>query len=1005
MVPAMSSSESTETLIRNPKESAVIFGNVVVLAVVLEFLFSYFRNHRSSYVGGLFSQLSEETMIVGCISLLFVFIVQSFPNLPDSWVVIFRWAQGVIFFMIVFFVFGVAWTALVTRMLCVMIQKFEFRLLEALTRRQNTEICDMLRQQWQLPLDASEAEGDNHGSPTSSSNFLLLKGDNASEPQSVQEDLSRLLRRRVGDLGGLRKEFGATAEAPQISVGDKEQRKRAKQVEQFLGDAALRLQDFLLDGSQFTTGGLRDPEPESALQSTLLVLRRVFLHHIRSKKYLPPPLHSLIVATERLRLTSYILEMESERRDLMTQWKAKRMTSQSHATVSQQREEDVLTFEDLMSKRRRTANEIATQRGRSVSTFVGGDDEAEDASVSSRGVPPELEGLKEGALAFASSYVSQRAQSWVSDGCIDPAILCRYVPFSKYLYKRMRTTVVSFVDITWQCWMSLVIVSSINSARLYMLPGKLQSKPELDTADYRNEMFSFIFVIGYTPMIAFLVAFAMLIRNFRWYLRSVKELKLATFASMEDGGGSAGSAAERHVSIASRDTAAAGEEGTGPKKRIGASVWLPPEQLAGQLAGDLYEDPSRYLLRGNKSFTLHTLKIPALLTHFYFSMFVVKLWNTGGLGAELAGYVLLGVVPVFIVFGLLPIALFAFTSLMSLGLRVDDQLVYFTAARQCRRVGGKRTGGGRSGGDARSESNSDHDEEVAALVAPLASIRRNSVGGASDTESVADLELAAKNLARRILGFVPTEMQHSSGGDSVSSAPVDSQSKIEAKSRNGLDASTIVGCADDSTDITASTIRAGIQDRSFASSSTRVLEQKIAHLMLQKEALEGLLRSSTGMLLESTAGTPQKHPGTTSRAEEPVAVQGSDVGGASATREILEYYKGLLLEQGALVQSLKEKVRSLEQTHRGGVLHPDFHAMHPKHNLSEQLYQDASSSQAKGPSSTPPPPPLPSLPEAVVAARTMHGGVITQYNAPPRRTQSMRRALEPVQKALDRATL
>ncbi|CUG86203.1 membrane-associated protein, putative [Bodo saltans] len=132
----MSSSESTETLIRNPKESAVIFGCVVILAVVLEFAFSYFRNHRSSYISGLFGQLSEETMIVGCISLIFVFVVQSFPNLPDSWVVIFRWAQGVIFFMIVFFVVGVAWTAVISRILCVMIQKFEFRLLEALTRRQ-----------------------------------------------------------------------------------------------------------------------------------------------------------------------------------------------------------------------------------------------------------------------------------------------------------------------------------------------------------------------------------------------------------------------------------------------------------------------------------------------------------------------------------------------------------------------------------------------------------------------------------------------------------------------------------------------------------------------------------------------------------------------------------------------------------------------------------------------------------------------------------------------------
>jgi hypothetical protein len=1017
----MSSSESTETLIRNPKESAVIFGCVVVLAVVLEFVFSYFRHHRSSYIGGLFGQLSEETMIVGCISLIFVFVVQSFPNLPDSWVIIFRWAQGVIFFMIVFFVVGVAWTAVISRILCVMIQKFEFRLLEALTRRQNTDVCDMLRRHWQILEE-------DHGSreELSSANLELLHSlEEAKEPESVQDGLHRLLRRRVSDLGQLRQEFGAMAEiSDRPQLGDKEQRQRTKQVEEFLGDAALRLQDYFLEGSQFTTGGLRDPEPVSALQSTLLVLRRVFLHQVRSKQYLPAPLHALIIATERLRLTAYILDLESDRRELMAHWQAKRMTLQSHsAETARLRAAEALTYEDLLSQRRRTVNDMVASRGRAPSAAT--DIEALHTTSIKRD-DDLLESLKESARVVAASYVAQRAETWISDGCIDPEVLCRYVPFSKYLYKRMRTTIIAFVDITWQCWISLVVISSINSARLYMLPGKLQSKAELETSDYRNEMFSFIFLIGYTPMIVFLVAFMMLMRNFRWYLRSVKVLKLSTFSTTDEGNGAAGAAVlERRVSMApssgdGADELSEADISKNKKKRVGASVWLPPDQLAGQLAGDLYEDPSRYLLRGNKSFTLHTLKIPALLIHFYFSMFVVKLWNTGGLGAELVGYVVLGVIPVIVVFGLLPIALFAYTSLMSLGLRVEDLLVYFTAARQCRRVGGKRSGASTEG------DSTDHDDEIATLVAPLASLKRASAGASGEAENDADNDLAAKSLARRVLGFVPPEMQ------GHSSPVVHDGSRTAGDGRSamdlGVDTSTIIAGTDSATEI-ASTIRSGapsnvtaaVADRTVA--AMRALEQKVLQLTLQKDALEELLSTSTGMRRVGGAANnqkfvPQSELSLTGRASKASASMGTSVqsmsreeGGASpdssSTRELLEYYKGLLMEQGSVVKALKEQVRGLEATHRGGVLHPNFYR--PDSNFRTGIISD-SYPTPHAVATTAPPPALPHLPEAVLAARAMGGearAVAHQSltsSAPPRRhiSSSSRTGLDPVQRAIDR---
>lgn len=127
---------------------------------------------------------------------------------------------------------------------------------------------------------------------------------------------------------------------------------------------------------------------------------------------------------------------------------------------------------------------------------------------------------------------------------------------------------------------------------------------------------------------------------------------------------------------------------------------------------------------------------------------------------------------------------------------------------------------------------------------------------------------------------------------------------------------------------------------------------------------------------------------------------------ATATRELLDYYKDLLIKQSGVVKALQDQIRDLQSTHRGGVLHPDFHKADKRETLPNMSAASPTSPRHE---------PLPFLPEAVIAARTLQTGGIattTEHQAqappsttlPPRRHHLSRRGLDPVQKAIDRNT-
>ena len=106
-----------DVVLANPKESAALFAIVVGISVVLENVFGAFRENRSRFIKLLFLQISEEIMIVGVIGLFFVFVTQSIDNMPTRWLLLFRWIQTVLFFLMGFFILGVVCCALLSHRL------------------------------------------------------------------------------------------------------------------------------------------------------------------------------------------------------------------------------------------------------------------------------------------------------------------------------------------------------------------------------------------------------------------------------------------------------------------------------------------------------------------------------------------------------------------------------------------------------------------------------------------------------------------------------------------------------------------------------------------------------------------------------------------------------------------------------------------------------------------------------------------------------------------------
>ena len=530
---------SGDIVIQNPKESAVIFSIVVVLSVVLENVFAYFRNHRSTYARGLFQQVSEEIMIVGTIGLFFVMIVQSFKNLPESWVTLFRWTQTVIFFMMLFFVIGILVTALVTRLMVNALRKFEVQV-----------YC----------------------------------------------------------------------ESPHVSSGG---------------------------------GGAKEPSPHpvggsySTLQRSFLALRSIFFLQLKFQNIVSHSMRELMEGSELL------CQRRQQEENIL-----KNASGEEEQGTTE--EENGVEMNPRSSKRARLLSRSATSRTREMLAMPL---ILPQAASTSAATPSNS------VLVFHQSSNHNCAQD-LPDSDSVTLLLAKYVPFGKYLDRKIRATVVGFADVTWQSWLSLIFASALNSVRLFLLPGDLQSKKskEYTANDRIANQLSFIFILGYGPLLIFLISFVCLLKNFFAYLAAADVVQQKTRRPVAVGG--------------TKETVK-----KKPKSKTeSGSVWLPPKQLLGQLEGEVGEDPSRYLLRGNRSFTLHMMKVPALVTEFYFAIFVVGM--AGELATEVGKFQIimfpLAFAPFVVVLSLLPVALLAVTCLTSLGIRVDKNEVYRIAVRHAR---------------------------------------------------------------------------------------------------------------------------------------------------------------------------------------------------------------------------------------------------------------------------------------------------------------------------------
>jgi hypothetical protein len=811
----MSSQESifvNDVVIQNPKQSAVIFAVVVVLSVLMEILFSYFRNNKSIYVQGLFSQLSEEVVIIGTIGLLFVFFVQTVTSMPLSWVLLFQYVQTVIFVMMVLFVAGAVSTVLITQRLYKLIKNYELKMVGVLRTQQAAVV---------ITHCIGSSAGEDHLAQSTNSEGSPTQ-DSSPNPLPPQSD-------------------------PRADI-------------------------FLLHS--LNQGDWEQVAPKSTMQQLTLSLRRVFVDQIRDRGVTPPPLQLLLCTAELIRLSACVARKRDsilqQQRAENKEYRAK-FTRLGTGSILMPLVESAEELRIVREQYRSLAGMGApsTQLAQSNNSATDASGQKEDALGESRNSP--LADVVEDGPAYDStanmsfaSYVengsasrpraasrvpprqslaardevdverikamfermwyprpgSQTAASWANrwqqqqqqqqpqkeeDRCLDKTIMCTYVLFSKYLYSQLRANMIAFIDITWQCWLSIVLSSSLNSLRIFMLPSAQRPRAELTASDRMSEHLSFIFLIGYFPAVVFIVAFALQGRKFFQYIETIQhhqqasllnsKSKTAVTSEATQGGAvldpaQALSAFRRlsaidHMAMMDEDSAA---------------VWLPPRQAAGVLSGDLYDDPSRYLLRGHRSFTLHCFKIPGLLVQFYFSMFIVGVWGDISTGAGTMQIVLvpIALLPVVLVFALLPLGLYMVTCLTCLGMRLDKRTVRVAALRSARRVGRRmssflkksgtwspslRSCGGaprpsrRSGSFVEGDTDDDSDEDAVsddgsdlinfdAIAETLAESR--------DAETAASDSILASSLERSILGIVRPVA--SSAVLSTPSDPPDSQS-------------------------------------------------------------------------------------------------------------------------------------------------------------------------------------------------------------------------------------
>ena len=725
-------------VIQNPQQSAVIFALVSLMSVALEITASYLRSQRSPYITGIFHQVSEELVIIGTVGLVFVFVVQSVNSLPLSWVQLFQYVETVIFVMMLFFVAGVISTVWITKALYRTAQRYEAVLLDELNRQQE-----------RLAVRATMTE---------------------QQRMALGQHMDGLAQQSAEDEPSSRSFHPTSFAAAPVPAKVPLDRSQSQELLLFELDEAAWIR----------------VSPKGILQSLFATLRKIFVYQVSDHAVNPIPMHIVLRSAETIRLTKNVLrdmrrrELKLRKRagegthsrgeglliplvDTMEQMMTVRRQLKAVAPIMEMQQGGSDVTLNLLSHRlQHTSSAIANSSFQSATGSMHGNADTGDPH-STKSFQTRGTALDEGMLAKKIARFCETELYDAKRKSIDVRVLCRYVSFSKYLYDRLRHTTISFIDITWQSWLSLIVSSSLNSLRLYMLPGNLQSKPasELTYQDRVNDHLSFIFLIGYLPMTIFLFFFVLQVRKFYEYVQVVKQQP--TTGEHSRGPSIRG----RHSSQALlAEMTLLDEEGR---------VWLPPQQLAGEVTGDRFHDPSRYLLRANRAFTLHALKIPALLIQFYFAMFIVGVWGELSMGFGTLQIVLvpLALLPLIVVIVCLPFCIFVVTVLTSIGLRIDCKVVRATAARNARKLARvSRSGSVGPGnrvvidldsipsqvGDDDEGGLADDDVNYDFLVAPLEEC--------SSSTPDAELAIIASAMERSILGVVRRSSYYDGGASS-----------------------------------------------------------------------------------------------------------------------------------------------------------------------------------------------------------------------------------------------
>jgi hypothetical protein len=327
----------------------------------------------------------------------------------------------------------------------------------------------------------------------------------------------------------------------------------------------------------------------------------------------------------------------------------------------------------------------------------------------------DLSRTQRGFLTFRSLYLKQIKflAKKAKPGSLEAEV--ESIPFAKYLEARTRNTLVKFTDVTWQCWLSLLFASSANSVRMFLLPASSQ-RPGADDYQRLVNHGTFIAILGWIPFLIFLVAVFLLFRRNADYVQSVNASQVRSSETAAGGAparaGNRNGGASPSVPLLDVELGDSGEGASSKADKV-SNVWLPPKQLAGELVGELCEDPSVYLLRSNRGFTLHILKIPTIMIEFYFSIFVVGLWGemSTKLGLNQIGLLPFALLPVLVIFCFLPHALLVVTVLTSLGCRLDEKELKRLVLRKELKVNAHGSAGG-GGGEGDEDGEAEEEEKL-----------------------------------------------------------------------------------------------------------------------------------------------------------------------------------------------------------------------------------------------------------------------------------------------------